>query len=155
MINMRSESNPRRRPHAPQRKSAIAQLHRPLKRHPGVVAAFGSLECVVCCRSALGRVIPIRNHVVGRGLSKTAFRSRTRWPPHRELLVALQYHLLDHQPLENVLGRDAFFQAEERRGQRASGFVLELIPEEDVAAIGQVPPFEYPGPGPLQGLGRR
>ena len=91
----------------------------------------------------------------GRSLSKTAFRSRTRWPPHRELLVALQYHLLDHQPLENVLGRDAFFQAEDRRGQRASGFVLELIPEDDVAAIGQVPPFEYPGPGPLQGLGRR
>ena len=144
----------RRRPHASQRKSTLPHLLRPLQRHGGVVAALGPLEGVVRCRSAFGRVIPIRNHVDGCGLSKTAICSRTRWPPHRELLVALQYHLLDHQPLENVLGRDSFFQAEDRRGQRASGFVLELIPEDDVAAIGQVPPFEYAGPGPLQGLGR-
>ena len=78
-----------------------------------------------------------------------------RWSPHSKLLVALQYHLLHHQPLENVFGRDCFFRAEYCRGQRALGFVFELGPEDDVAAIGQVPPYEYPGPGPLQGLGRR
>ena len=155
VVNIRRGSDSRRRPHASQRKSIIVQLLCPLQRHAGVVTAFGPLDHVVYCRSAFGRVIPIRNHVDGPGVSKTAFPSRTRWPPHRELLVALQNHLLNHQPLEYILGRDAFFQTEDRRRQRASCFVLELVPEDEVAAIGQVPPFEYPGPGLLQGLGRR
>ena len=56
MVNMRRGPNPRRRPHASQRKSTLPQLLRPLQRHAGVVAALGPLECVVYCRSAFGRV---------------------------------------------------------------------------------------------------
>ena len=76
----------------------------------------------------------------------TSIRSSRRWPPNRKLLIAPQYHLLNHQSLENGLGRESSLHAEDRRGQRASGFVLELIPEDEVPAIGQVPPVEYAGP---------
>ena len=66
VVDVRGGSDSRRRPHAGQRKSTIAQLLRPLKRQAGVVAAFGPLECIVCCRSTFGHAIPGRNHVVGR-----------------------------------------------------------------------------------------
>ena len=44
----------------------------------------------------------------------TAIRSRIRRSSHGKLLVAPQYHLLHHQPLENVFGLDCFFRAEDR-----------------------------------------
>ena len=87
MVDVRRGSNPRRRPHAPQRKSTIAQPLRPFQRHAGVVATFGPLECVVGWRSAFGRVIPIRTYVVGRGGSplRRAVPVRGAVPVHRQL----------------------------------------------------------------------
>ena len=71
-----------------------------LQHHASVVAAFSPLECVV--------LFAVPPSAAASPSRSTAIRSSRRWPPHRELLVALQYHLLNHQSLENGLGRESF-----------------------------------------------
>ena len=69
------------------RSGCSCQLLRLLQRRAGVVAAFGPLERIVCCRSAFDRVIPIRNRVVGRGGSplRRAVPVRGAVPVRRQL----------------------------------------------------------------------